>query len=98
MDVTCGVQASKMIPKAEITLQCFLSGLPNPSVSHWSKDGEELKTNSKEELKIQSFTLETAGKYTCHVSNNVTSNNCSVEIRGKSLETRELEIISISYL
>ena len=90
MDVTCNVQASKMIPKAEITLQCFSSGLPYPSVSRWLKDGKELKTNSKEKFKIQSFTLETVGTYTCDVSNNVTSHSCSVEIRGKSSETCEL--------
>ena len=90
MDVTCNVQASKMIPKAKFTLQCNSSGLPDPSVFRWSKDGKKLKSNSEKELKIQSYTLETAGKYTCYVRNNVTSNSCSVEIQGKSGKPREL--------
>jgi hypothetical protein len=76
---------NKVVPYEPVTLQCHSSGLPDPSVSNWSKGNSNVTANSGE-LKIRSFTPETVGKYTCHVTNNVTSSSCSFEIRGKRLE------------
>ncbi|CAB4021793.1 semaphorin-2A-like isoform X1, partial [Paramuricea clavata] len=88
VNATCKlVQLNKLIPRAGVTLQCSPAGVPTARVSYWSKDDKRLSNNSNEgviinggELKIRSYTPATAGKYTCHVINNGTSNSCSVEI------------------
>ncbi|XP_028398967.1 uncharacterized protein LOC114522479 [Dendronephthya gigantea] len=75
------VQTNKLIPKAEIILQCSASGVPEPTILFWTKDGKRLPGNSSE-LKISNYTLKTAGTYECHVRNHLSSQSCSVKIPG----------------
>ena len=89
VNVTCKVRISKLIPRAEVTLQCSSSGVPTPHKPTWKKDGDQLTNGSYKgitinegELKIRSYTLNTTGMYACHVDNGVTSQICSVEIQG----------------
>lgn len=91
VNVSCDVHANKLIPSAEIVLHCSSSGVPTPRKPTWEKDGNRLTDSSNKsitidggELKIRSYSLNTAGNYTCHVDNGVTSHSCSVVVPGMS--------------
>lgn len=89
VDVACQVKVSKLIPRAEVALECSSSGLPTPHVPTWEKDDNPLTDSSNKsitingrKLKMRSYTLKTVGKYTCRVTNGVTSDICSAVIPG----------------
>ena len=89
VDVACQVKVSKLIPGAEVALECSSSGIPTPHVPTWEKDDNPLTNTSFKsivingrELKMHSYTLKTVGKYTCRVTNGVTSDICSAVIPG----------------
>ena len=85
--VSCVVSLeSKIVVNGEVILRCSLSGLPTPKISSWFKDETVVDNNTvtvnDEMLTIKSYSLKSSGKYMCHVTNDVTSYNCSLTLFG----------------
>ncbi|XP_071961512.1 contactin-3-like [Antedon mediterranea] len=82
-----------------VTLQCFFSGRPTPSLSWTRTDGESLpsgsfQTDYSQELVIPNIAIEDAGTYRCSASNSVQSgisNEGTVIVRSKPQWVDEIE-------
>ena len=81
------------IPNRDVVLSCKIYGVPIIKVVSWQKDGKTLRVGlemaihkvNERQLVIKSYDLSEAGIYTCRVSNDITSGNCSATLLGKNV-------------
>ena len=81
------------IPNRDVVLSCKIYGVPIIKAVSWQKDGKTLRVGpemvihkvNERQLVIKSYYLSEAGVYTCGVSNDITSGNCSATLLGKNV-------------